>query len=158
METKGKYKFEHLRNGKIIAVYEGNNVVTIEGKNSMLNVYFDGLTHIAPWYVGIVDSSGFIQELAIDTLSSHPGWSESVAYVEANRVVWDVGPCNGCKITNQTTTVFTLNADTNIKGIFIASNNVKGGTSGVLWAIAINQSMQAFRSGDLFRTTYEVQL
>lgn len=75
---------------------------------------------------------------AADTMSSHTPWPEVAAYSEANRQTLTLGTISAGSVDNSASkAVFTINADnTYIGGAFIADNNTKSGTTGVLYGMA----------------------
>ena len=131
---KGKFQLHHIRDGKVIGKYDFPNGITNVGKDSILNVHFRNQTQIPSWYIGLVDNASFSAFAAADTMSSHAGWIETVAYTEATRNAWTPAAPSGQAITNTTPVTFTINATVAIKGIFITSGSAKSGTAGTLWS------------------------
>lgn len=156
LNPKGKFHIEHIRDGNIIGTYDIPNGIVNGGKDSLLGVYFHSDTQITTWYISLVDNAGFSAFAAADTIASHAGWAESTAYSEANRVSWGPGASSGQSITNASAITFTMNATATIKGIFVVSNNTKGGTTGTLWSTAAFASTVSVNNGDLLKVTYTV--
>ena len=105
-------------------------VVTV-GRNALLD-----LTFASGWCVGLVDSAGFTAYSTADTMSSHAGWSESQVYTEAIRPTYSPAAAAAGSATNTTAkAVFTINATVTIRGAFLTSSPVKGGTAGTLYGI-----------------------
>jgi len=154
LKFKGKFQIEHIRKGKVINKFDLNNGVVDEGLDAILDIMFHDATKISTWYIGLVDNSGFTGFSSSDTMSSHSGWNESTAYTESNRVEWTEGAASGQSITNSTPVTFNMNATATIKGIFIVSNNTKGGTSGTLWSTAAFASTVSVNNGDQLKITY----
>lgn len=155
----GKHKVEHYRFGKLFDIYDINNGITNEGKNRILDTMFFGASQIAAasWYKGLIDLTSFSTLAAGDTMSSHAGWIELTSYTEATRPGWGPGAASGQATTNATPTTFSINATCTCKGIFVVSNNTKGGTTGVLWATGtFSGGDVALVSGDQLKTTYTV--
>jgi hypothetical protein len=119
-------------------VYEDNwtNVVTNEGKNYLLDAGLSAQAVTTSWFVGLTD--GTPTGAATDTLASHAGWTEVVAYTEAGRQAWTGATAVSQAVTNAASkAVFTINADgTTIGGAFLASSTL-------LYAIG------AFSGGDV---------
>jgi hypothetical protein len=109
---------------------------------------------VTTWYIGLVENAGFSAFANADTMASHAGWAESSAYTEANRPTWTAGAAASRQITNAATVDFSINASVTIKGLFIASNNTKGGTTGTLWSTAAFGSRVALNNGDTLKVTY----
>jgi len=138
----------------------GPNGVTSEGLHTVLDVMFDADTQITQWFIGLVNDSPTFA--AADTMASHAGWTEFVAYSEVTRVEWDPGePATSppITVTNATTRDYSITGTTGqiIAGMFLSSNNVKSGTTGVLWATALfSAGDQTVGGGDMLRVTYTV--
>lgn len=152
----GKYKVEHIRDGKVIGVVEGFNIIVNAGKNSLLGIMFHADTQITAWYIGLVDNSGWTAFAAADTAGSHSGWTESTAYSDGTRQAWSVGAASGQAITNGTAATFNINGTATLKGIFVISNSTKGGTTGTLWNGVAFSSTISVTNGDQLKVTYSV--
>lgn len=152
--------FYHVRcidpNGKLKWEQKFPNGIVDEGIEYLLDAGFNGGTQVSTWYMGLVDNAGFSAFANGDTMSSHSGWSESTDYSEATRPEWTAGAASSRAVTNGTTVDFSINATVTIKGIFITSNNTKGGTTGTLWSTAAFSSNASATSGDTLKVTYTV--
>ncbi len=155
---KGVFKVEHYRgDGTLKAVYDDLNGIVDEGLDSILDVQFHAASQITTWYIGLVDNSGWTAFADADTLASHAGRAESTNYSEANRVEWEEDAASSRSITNSTTADFSVNANGNMKGIFVSSNNVKStGNTGTLWSTAAFSSVVVVTNGDTLKVTYTV--
>jgi len=152
----GHFKVEHIRDGKVIAEYEIPNGIVDAGLNHILETEFHGGTQVTTWYFGLVDNAGFLAFAAGDTVLRHVGWVECVSYDEVNRPAWTAGAATSRQITNASSVIFTISATKTIKGLFVASNNSKGGTAGTLWSTATFGSPVPFLDNDLLRVTYTI--
>ena len=129
------------------------NQITTVGLNYLLDVAFHNGTQTATWYIGLVSSSPTYS--AADTMSSHSGWTEYTAYSETNRQTWTEDAASSGSITNSTTVDFSMNATGTVAGMFLTSNNTKGGTSGTLWsALSFSGGNQSVSNGDTLKVTY----
>lgn len=157
-KPKGRFIVEHYRDGVLLDTYEFPNDVTNAGKNSWLDVYFSDATQIAnsAWCIGLINNSGFSALAAADTMSSHAGWAEFTGYSQSNRVAWGAGNPASQSITNSSPAVFDINATGTVYGIFVTSENTKGGTTGTLWATAGFTSPVPVVGGDQLKVTYTV--
>lgn len=151
---KGKFTIQHIRDGKLLAVYEVPNGIVDVGVNHILETEFNGGTPITSWYIGLINNSGFSALANADTSASHAGWTETSAYDEATRPEWTAGTAASRSITNSVTVDFTMNATVTVKGIFIISNSTKGGTTGVLWSTAAFGSTVPLADNDVLKVTY----
>jgi len=159
LELSGKFVVEHRdQHGNLKKTYTFKNGVTNGGLNDMLDAAFGNGTQRTEWYLGLLDDGPTLA--AADTMASHASWTENVDYDEANRPTWlgsDVAASQA--ITNASYVVFTmsLTAGVTIAGIFISSDNTKGGTSGILWATGLfNEGDVATEYGDTLNVTYTI--
>jgi len=150
----GKFHVQHLRDGKVINEFDVPNGIVDVGLNHILETEFHAGAQITTWYIGLVDNAGFSAFANADTMASHAGWAESSAYMEANRPTWTAGAAASRQITNATTVDFSINATVTIKGLFITSNNTKGGSTGTLWSTAAFGSTVSLNNGDTLKVTY----
>jgi hypothetical protein len=155
---KGKWNIEHYnKEGELLGIYEIPNGITDVGMNYLLNTGFDGGTAVTTWYIGLIDNSGFSALANADTMASHAGWTENVAYSESTRPQWTCGSASSRAITNGSTVDFSINADSqSLNGLFITSNNTKVGTTGTLWSTASFGSAVPLNNGDVLKTTYSL--
>ena len=135
------------------------NGVTNLALNDVLNVYLRNTAATANWYIGLVDNAGFTGFAAGDTMASHTGWAENTNFSNANRVQWSPGAAASQGVTNGTTCDFNMNpvSGATIRGLFLASDNTKGGTTGLLFSTAaFSGGNQTVNSGDTLKVTYTV--
>ena len=156
LPLRGRFVFEHWRNGILLAQMDFPNGITVEGKNDNLDAYFRNQTQPTNWYLGLIDATGYTALSENDTMSSHAGWTELTAYNEATRPEWAPDAASSKSITNATARDFTINASKTIKGGFVVSNNTKAGTSGILWATALAAADINVSATDVLKVTYTV--
>lgn len=159
LSLKGRLKVEHYdKDGNYIDTYNINNDITNAGKNSIFDVYFSDGTQIAAsaWVLGLISLSGYSALAAADTMASHGGWTEFTGYSEGTRPAWGPGDPASQSITNGTPVTFSINASGTVKGIFVTSQNTKGGTTGTLWATALFSGDVPVTNGDQLKVTYTV--
>lgn len=128
---------------------EIDNLVVTEGRNHLLDVAFKSGAQITSWYVGITTASPTFA--AGDTMASHGGWTEEQDYSEANRQTLTLGTISSGSVDNSASKAqFSINANAqSIGGLFIVSNNTKGGTTGTLYGGgAFTGGNKAADSGD----------
>jgi len=154
---KGFFSVEHRnKNNELVGIYRIPNGIVNEGLNHILDTEFHATAQIATWYIGLVDNAGWTGWNDADVMAAHAGWAESVAYTEGTRVEWTEGAAAARAITNAVTCDFSINAAGVMKGIFIVSDNTKGGAIGVLWSTAAFTSVVNVNNGDTFKITYTV--
>jgi len=108
------------------------NTVVNEGLDDVLEVYFKAGTGVAH-YVGLTDGTPTVDPT--DTMSSHVGWTEVVAYDEAVRQTLTLGSVSSQSVDNSASkATFTISADsTTVGGIFIAESATKSESASVLY-------------------------
>lgn len=153
---QGIFKVQHIRDGQVLNEFEVPNTVMTVGKNSALDVIFRAQTQITTWYLGLIDSAGFSSINAANTMSDHATWSEWTNYSEGTRQQWTPSAAASGSITNSSAATFSINASGTLRGLFLVSDNTKGGTSGVLWAATTFSSTVAVVNGDSIKLTYTV--
>lgn len=118
------------------------NLVVDEGLNDNLDKYLKGSAYTAAFYVGLTDGTPTVA--AADTMASHAGWLEVVAYSESVRETLTLGTVASKSVDNSASKAsFSINADsTTIGGAFVTTDSTKGGTSGTLYGAG------AFATGD----------
>lgn len=154
LALRGKFTVQHYREGKLLETYEFPNGIVDEGLEHCLDITFGGGSQETLWYIGLIDNSGFSALAAANTMSSHAGWTELTAYDEAARQQWTLGAASSRSVTNSTTVDFTMNATDAVYGIFIVSDNTRGGSSGTLWSTAAFTSVVHVVSADVLKITY----
>lgn len=135
------------------------NGITNEGLNTLLNVFFVADTQLTTWYIGLISATSYSALAAGDTMASHGGWTEAIAYSGSTRPQWTAGTSSSKSTTNSSTVDFAINADgTVLKGVFITSNSSKSGTSGKLWSTGLFGSDQTLNNGDTLKINYTVNV
>ncbi len=130
------------------------NLVTTVGKNALLDNHLAGSSYTAAWYLGLIGSTSYSAVAAADTMSSHAGWTESVAYSNSTRVAvsWNAAS-SGSKAS--TTCTFNINGSDTIKGAFLTTGSAKSGTTGTLYSAGLfSGGDQAVSNGGTLNITY----
>lgn len=155
-----EFVIEHVRDGEVIGTYPIKNNVKNVGINKLLNVFFGTDTKPSAWYIGLIDNSGTTNtETAADTMASHDGWVEFTSYSESTRQTWTpTTPTSSQSVTGTAVSTFTITATGTVKGIFLASDSTKSGTTGVLWSTAQFTAPASVLNTDQFRVTYTLTL
>lgn len=154
LRFRGTYHVDHFdKVGNFKGRYEINNGITNQGKNTILDTYFNSITQIAStsWYIGLIDGSGTPTLASGDTLSSHSGWTEFTSY-SGNRQLWGQGSSSGQAVTNSSPATFNISATGTLYGIFIPS--AATGTTGTLWSTAAFTTPVPVSNGDQMKVTY----
>jgi len=137
------------------------NGVTDLGIATILNVFLRAQAGIASWYIGLIDNAGFTALASSDIATSHVGWSEVAGtnYSDANRIVWLAGAAASGAVVNPTSSDFHMipSAALTVRGLFLISDNTKGGTIGTLFSTAaFTGGNQIVNNGDTLKVTYTV--
>ena len=158
IKLDGKVYYEHWRDGKILLANRVPNGITNIGKDTILNVMFNNATQISQssWCIGIIDNASFTALAATDTMASHTGWIENVAFSETNRVAWGPGSSSGQTVTNASAATFDITGTATLQGVFVTSNNTLSGTTGTLWTSALFASPIPVTSGDQIKISYSI--
>ena len=157
MKLLNEFVIESFLAGRPLWRFRIRNAATDAGLNDLLSVGFAGGTQRLAWYLGLISSSGFSAISGSDTMAAHAGWSEITAYGSATRPQWTPLSVSGKLAQNTDTVNFTMSATSSLRGIFVVSENTKGGTSGILWATALLPAAQQLVNNQVIRVTYGVQ-
>ena len=173
-QPRGRFTVEHWRDGELLQTFDFPNGITNEGKDSILDVYFDSGTQITTWNMLLIDNSGYTALAAGDTYDAIDqagnGWDEFTDYTDpgnsdstTTRPEWAPDPASGQSISNGTQTVFDITGSGTVKGLAIvgggAASNTKGdhANDGTLWATALfDQGDTAVVNSDQLKITYTV--
>ena len=163
--AKGVYKIQcHDKDGNLKWEDEAPNLVVNVGLQDMNAKYFTGSAYTAAWYIGLYGAAASNNPAAGDTMSSHAGWTEVVAYSQATRPACTFGTpttANPSVATNSASPAsFSINGTTTVGGAFLTSNSTKSGTTGTLYSAADFSSPgdRAVVSGDTLSVTYTLSL
>ncbi len=158
IEAHGWMRVECVRDGQVIWVEEGPNLIVTTGRNKLLDETLAGSAYTAAWYIGLIDNAAFSAIAAADIMSSHAGWAESSAYSEAARPTLAFSAASaGSKATSANAT-FTINGTVTINGAFVTSVATKGGTTGTLFAGKSFTATRAVVLNDVLNVGYTASL
>lgn len=142
-----------LSGGEVRWAEDYSNMIVNEGLDDMLDKFFKGSSYTAAHYVGLTDGTPTVA--AIDTMSSHTGWAEVVAYSEGARQTFTPGTVASQSVDNSASkAVFSINGTATVGGGFLSTNSTKSGTSGTLIAAgAFTGGNKSVGSGDSLSIT-----
>jgi hypothetical protein len=152
------------QNGNLKWEAEKHNLVVNVGLKDMNDKYFTGSAYTATWYLGLYGAGATNTPAAADTMASHAGWVEVVAYSQATRpqaVFAAATTADPSVITNSASVaVFSINATTVVGGAFLTSNNTKSGTTGILFSASdfTSPGDRSVVNGDTLNVTYTFSL
>ena len=164
-QATGKYTVEcYDKDGNLKWVAETPNLVVNVGLQYMAGTSLTSTAQITTWYLGLYGSGATNSPSAGDTMGTHAGWTEVVAYSESTRPAATFAAAtnaNPSVVTNTASkAVFTINGTTTVGGAFLTSNNTKGGSTGTLFSAADFSAPgdRSVVSGDILNVTYTFSL
>jgi hypothetical protein len=164
-EATGVYHIEcHDKDGNLKWQADSKNLVVNAGLAYMAGTALTSVTQITSWYLGLYGAGASNTPAAGDTMSSHAGWTEVVAYSNATRVAATFATAttaNPSVVTNSASpAAFNINGTTTVGGAFLTSGSAKSGTTGTLFSAADFGSPgdRSVVSGDTLSVTYTFSL
>lgn len=148
------------KDGKVVWKSSFPNLVTQQGKNDILDKYFDGSSYTAAWYIGLISGNTFSSISVLNTANSHTGWREGAnthgpSYSQPTRPQITWAAASGGTKAFANSAVFSLTTGGTVKGAFVISQNSKDGFSGKLYSAALFiEGDQAVTPGDTLNITY----
>ena len=140
-QATGVYHIEcHDKDGNLKWQADSKNLVVNAGLAYMAGTALTSVTQITSWYLGLYGAGASNTPAAGDTMSSHAGWTEVVAYSNSTRVAATFATAttaNPSVATNSASpAVFNINGTTTVGGAFLTSGSAKSGTTGTLFSAA----------------------
>lgn len=166
-EAKATGVFEikcHDKDGNLKWEAQSKNLVVNVGLQYMAGSALTSVTQITTWYLGLYGAGASNTPAAGDTMSSHAGWTEVVAYSNATRVATTfvtATTANPSVVTNTASpATFNINGTTTVGGAFLTSGSAKSGTTGTLFSAADFGSPgdRSVVSSDTLSVTYTFSL
>ena len=166
-EAKATGVFEikcHDKDGNLKWEAQSKNLVVNVGLQYMAGSALTSVTQITTWYLGLYGAGASNTPAAGDTMSSHAGWTEVVAYSNATRVAATfvtATAANPSVVTNTASpATFNINGTTTVGGAFLTSGSAKSGTTGTLFSAADFGSPgdRSVVSSDTLSVTYTFSL
>jgi hypothetical protein len=150
-------RFEYFRclpSGRIISHGFAPNGITTPAINDLFETQFRDGTKKPLWYLGLIRDDNYTALAAADTLAAHAGWEEGTEYSEVTRRAWSPGAAAGKAISNSAAVEFTSSTEQTYKGLFVASENTKSGTTGILWSTGLFDVEQSMPVGQVLKVYY----
>jgi hypothetical protein len=164
-QATGVYHIEcRDKDGNLKWTAESKNLVVNAGLAYMAGTALTSVAQITTWYLGLYGAGASNTPAAGDTMSSHAGWTEVVAYSNATRVAATLATAttaNPSVVTNTSSpAAFNINGTATIGGAFLTSGSAKSGTTGTLFSAADFGSPgdRSVVSGDTLSVTYTFSL
>jgi hypothetical protein len=138
----GYFDVAHIRGGTIIQTMQVENGATRVGVDVVLNAGFAGGGGFSNLYIGLIKFLDAVHTPTAvptvgDTMGSN-GWLafEFTEYASPTRLAVSMSGASSFRI-GSSEVQFDIEAGANLQGFFVTDNNVKGGTTGTLWASAV---------------------
>jgi hypothetical protein len=166
-QASGVYHVQcHDKDGNLKWAADTHNLVVSAGLQYMAGSALTSVTQITSWYLGLVTGPGSGTTYAAgDTMSSHAGWTEFIAYSNSTRVAATLATATTATPSVVTNTaspaVFNINgAGGVVAGAFLTSGSAKSGTTGTLFSEADFGSPgdRTVVNGDTLSVTYTFSL
>lgn len=165
VKARGHYRVEcRDKDGNLKWVSEKDNLVVNVGLKDMNEKYFTGSAYTAAFFIGLYGAAAGNTPAAGDTMASHAGWTEVTAYSNATRPAATFGTATTASpsvISNTLSpAVFNINGTATVGGLFLTTNNTKGGSTGTLFSAADLDAPgdRAVVNGDTLSATYRFSL
>lgn len=154
----GWVRTECVRDGQVIWVDEGPNLIVTTGRNKLLDETLSGSGYTAAWHMGLIDNAGFSAIAAADTMASHAGWAEADEYDEATRETLAFSAASSGSKATSAAASFTISASITVNGVFIASSSAKNESASILFAAKSFSATRAVVDNDVLNVTYTASL
>ena len=124
------------------------NIVPTVGLNYIIDSMFRLGLSAPSLYAGLMGATSVTA--ALDTMTSHAGWTENESYSESARGLFVFSAASsGSTGSSGNMILLTINATTTVGGIFVClGSSVKGGTDGVIMGESAFTSDKDLISGD----------
>lgn len=150
-----KYKFECFDAlGNLKWEFTQDNLIPDQGRDYLLNAGLLAGSQFSSWYIGLYE--GAHAPATGDTMATFIAAATEIttAYSEATRLLLAPNTLSGGVYINATApAVFTFTAAKTVRGGFISSGSVKGGTTGVLLSAVLAPSPKTVGAGEQLRVT-----
>ena len=162
--TGAIYEFECVGpDGKVKWREAITNIIPVEGRNFYLDATLKEASQPTDWYVGLIDDTNWTEVASDDTAAkisttkNHPttnDWQELDDYSESTRPVLTLGTVASGSVDNSASKAsYSINATVTIRGAFVVSSSVKGGTAGTLLSAGAFSSTRSAQNGDTLNVT-----
>lgn len=162
MENKellvGIWELKHIREGEVIYGETGENIVTYQGMNKILDHIGGNTTLPQTWYVNLFKNNivPTVSDTALSCLGSNGIYGEctdSDLDPQTNRQSITFGSASNGTIASTNTIQFIVKQSLTIYGGFVTSTQAKLDTNGVLLSAKKFTSPRSVQSGDILQIT-----
>jgi len=147
---------------------KAKNLTTNVGRQDMNAKYFDGSSYDAFWYIGLVNNTPTPTYDVTDTMASHAGWVETIAYSGSDRATADFGTATSADPSVIANTVasggtvasFSITGTVTIDGAFLTDTEDNSTNTGILFSVAAFEAPgdRSVVAGDTLNVTYQFSL
>lgn len=144
--------------GKLLWQTREENILPDEGRDYLMNAGLNVGAQFGSWFIGLYE--GNYGPVAADTMATFPASAtEITAYSETARVeLVDEPLASGLWANSVTKAQFTFTATKTVRGAFISSGSVKGGTTGVLLSAVLASSPKTVNTGEILQVVAGLSL
>jgi hypothetical protein len=158
LELGGEFYWMILdRAGEVTRWGSFHNSITGAALNAILDAYFNEGTQPAGFYIGLIDNDSYSELDSDDTMSSHSGWIENTDYSQAARPQWNPSAAASGLLAGAAACEYTMTAAADIAGMFVTTDDTKGGTDGLLWSHGEFSVVQSMQVGETLKCFYELE-
>ena len=152
------YVAEVVRRKRVVSSTKAYNLMPEQGRNDILNAYFNRATQQAGWYFGVYEGNASpSDDLTADTWVSRLG--ECTAYTPGTRPALVSSTAVSGETNNLASRAeMTFTAGKTIYGAVMVSAAAKGSGAGVICSAVRFDTPQVLRTGDTLRLTASVNL
>ena len=143
----------------MLSVEEVHNIIPDQGRDYLLNAGLLLGSQFNSWFIGLYEGS--YAPVAGDTMATFVASATEItaAYSEAARVALVPDAlAAGVYVNAASPAVFTFTAEKTVRGGFISSGSVKGGTTGILLSAVLSSSPKVVAAGESLRVTSGLSL
>lgn len=136
-----------------------HNLLPNEGRNYLMAAGLLGGAQFSTWYIGLY--SGSYTPVVGDTMATFPASATEITtdYSESVRQTLVPGaPGTGAYSNADSPAIYTFTAGLTVRGGFISSNAVKGGTTGVLLSAVLAGVAKPVLAGEQLRVIAGLEL
>ncbi|MGE4338838.1 MAG: hypothetical protein AB7E55_23095 [Pigmentiphaga sp.] len=155
-----KYTFECFdAQGRLKWEFTEHNLIPDEGRDYILNAALLAGSQFSSWYIGLYE--GAHTPAVDDDMAGFPATATEIttAYSEATRgLIVPDALAAGVYVNSAAPNTFTFTAAKTVRGGFISSGSVKGGTTGVLLSAVLASSPKVVAAGESLRVTAGLSL
>lgn len=154
VKLKGRYKFELIRDGKVIDEWSEDNIVVNQGLDHILGVEFAQVAQVQTWYISLFKNN--YVPVATDTANSIGANAGECTTFGQTRQPFTVVEAAQQATNSASPASFTFTGPDNVTGAFLVSAQAVGSQQGVLFSAIGFQAARAVLANDQLAISYTV--